>query len=175
MERWHDGNALIVEPFAAGGGDAFAVHKEIERDGAEQDDGFRLDKFNLSFEIRQACGGFVRFRIAVAWWAAFDDVRDVAAVFSVLRRAIQPHGVDHARQQLTCTADERDSLLIFFFSRTFADEHDTGMAETVFHDVVLLSCIKRTGAAGKDGLFQRLPVHAGGRWRRVDFDWALWL
>ena len=169
MERRHDRYPLVVQPFAACGRDAAAVHEEVEGDGAEQDDGLRLDEFDLPLQIGQAGGAFLRLRIAVAWRTAFDDVRDIAAALCVLRRAVEPHGVDHAGEQLACASDEGNALPIFVFARAFADEHDAGLSETVLHDIVFLAGIERTCLAGKDGLRQLLPIQTGGRSRRLDF------
>ena len=151
MECRHDRYAFVVQPLAARIRDAFAVHEEIERNGAQEDDDLRLDQFDLPSEIGQAAGGLLRFRIAVRRGAAFDDVRNVAAVFGVLRRAVEPHGVDHAGQQLSCAAHERNALLVFVLAWAFADEHDAGLPETVFHDVVSLACVKRAGLTVEDG------------------------
>ena len=158
MERRHDRYAFVIQPFATCGRDAAAIHEEVERDCPEQDDDFRFDEFDLPLQIGQAGGTFLRLRIAVRWRTAFDDVRDVAAALRILRRAVEPHGVNHACQQLSCTADEWHALPIFVFARPFADEHDAGLSETVFHDIVFLARIERAGLAGIDGLRQLLPI-----------------
>ena len=148
MERRHDRYSFVFQPFASRGCDAAAVHEEVERDGAKQDDGFRFDQLDLSMQIRQAGGTFLRLRIAVAWRTAFDDVRDVAATFGVSRRAVEPHRENHAGQQLSCAPDERNALLIFIFAWAFADEHDASLTEAVVHDVVPFASVERTCLAG---------------------------
>jgi hypothetical protein len=67
---------------------------------SERDDQSRVNQFDLAYQIRLAALDFVRLRIAIAGWTAFENIRYVHFL------ARKPERLDHRIRQLTSATDE---------------------------------------------------------------------
>src|SRR5258706_369497 len=109
-----------------------ALHPDQQLGGelAEAADDPRLQRFELSLEIRRARFHFVRKWIAILGRTALEHVADVH------RLAREPdagnqlrlvHRLNDPGKQLTRATHERKPLTIFFRTRRLANEHDAAL------------------------------------------------
>jgi hypothetical protein len=84
-------------------------------------DHFGLQQRHLTQQVRRALRDFARLGVAVLRWPALDDVGDVH-----LLGACQPHGRQHAVEQLAGPPDKRQALAVLFFARRFAHDQPVG-------------------------------------------------
>ena len=94
--------------------------EELRREVAERRDHLRLDQFDLAEEVRLARLDLVLLRVAVAGWAALEDVRDIDVLAPELDTGEQP------LEQLPRLADEGDALLVLVEAGSLAYEHQVG-------------------------------------------------
>src|SRR6476620_4780057 len=95
--------------------------EELGREVAERCDHFRLDQLDLAKEVRLARLDLVLLRVAVAGWAALEDVRDIDVLAPEVDAGEQP------LEQLPRLADEGDALLVLVEAGRLADEHQVGV------------------------------------------------
>src|SRR6266850_7802664 len=119
MECRHEFDAVITVPVAAHLGNRnLALKQRLHGELAESDDDLGTNEIDLFSEKRLAGGDFIRFRIAIFRWPAFDDVRDVNVV------ALEPHTFgDDVGQKLAGASDKGLALKIFVAPRSLADKH----------------------------------------------------
>src|SRR5258707_4256585 len=118
MECRHQPDAVELAPGSTQARDRSLVSKErLHREPSERDDRSRLNRRKLGLQKGFARLDFIGLRIAVAGWAAFDDVADVDVL------ATKPHRFDHLREQLSRCSDKWHSLRAFLRSWTFADKN----------------------------------------------------
>ena len=104
--RFHLGNADL------------AFQQCLSRPIAQRTHELGPDHLDLLHEERLASIHFIRFRVAIVRWPAFDDVRDINLVARQIRRGQQ------IVQELARRSHERLSFLVFVEARRFADKHD---------------------------------------------------
>src|SRR5262249_37749371 len=94
-------------------------------------DHFGLDGVELTEKKRRAGGDFVGLGLTIAGRTALDHVADVHVA------ALEAHGFDHLREELSGASDKGQSLCVFIGSGTLTDENQlrfpTSVAE---HDLV---------------------------------------
>src|ERR1051325_475252 len=93
------------------------LQKSLSSERSKSKDCFWLNQLKLAQQVRAAGGYFVRHRIAIPWWPMLEHVADE----HVFAREI--HRREDLRQQLSCGADERQSLLVLRRAWCFADNH----------------------------------------------------
>ena len=162
--------ALEIEPSSAEARNALCgLQQSLRGATAEATDDFRADHGELAEQIRRAGGNLVFFREAIFGWAAFDDVTDVNIL------AAEAHGLDHLREQLPGSADERFALLVFIAPRTFTDKHELGFWVSHAVDNVRPSFVQLAARAIRADVFanalERVPFDAFIEERRPGQDW----
>lgn len=127
-------------------------------------DDLRANDLQLPHQKGETVGDFLRRRVAVAGWAALDDVADKDLV------ARQVDGLDHFREELAGAADEGQALAIFIGAGPFADENEPrARVALAGHGVGPVGDQFRAsgavgdfgGDAGKGILFARAPLKVG--------------
>src|ERR1017187_6828964 len=94
------------------------IQQGADGGGAECDEDFRLNEFNLRQQIWQAIRRFVGQRCAILWWTTFNHIGDVN-IFTHIA-----HGRDDFGKQITRTPHERHSLQVFIMPRGLTDKHN---------------------------------------------------
>src|SRR5215207_10590066 len=117
----------------------FGFEEQLGGEVAERDHDRRVDEAQLALEVRPARLDLVRQRVAVARWAALDDVGDVDLV------ATQPDVGDEPGKELARPTDERDALAVLLRTRPLADEHEIRARIAVTEDD-LAAALGRQGA-----------------------------
>ena len=133
--------------------------KRLRGAASEADDHFGLDGRELAQQKRHAGGDFVFFRRAIFRRAALHHVGDVDVV------ALQAHGLDHLRQQLSGAADKGNALHVFVVPGPFADEDQLGVriahAEDDLVAVAVQLAARAVAQVGGDAL-ERVAFDAVG-------------
>ena len=102
----------------------------LRRKSTETTDDLRTDGRELLFHKRIAGGNFIRFGIAILRGPALEDIADIDIL------TFEANGLDNLRQQLTGPADERQALLVFIVTRSFAYEYEFGIRITGTKDEI---------------------------------------
>ena len=132
--------------------------EELGREVAERRDHLRLDQLDLAEEVRLARLDLVLLRVAVAGWAALEDVRDVDVLAPELDSGEQP------LEQLPRLADEGDALLVLVEAGSLADEHQVGVRVARAEDDLRPSLREPAARAARGRRTVRLErLHASDR------------
>src|SRR5437867_4140070 len=92
--------------------------KGLRRECAEREYRLRPNELELPYEERTTRSNLVGHRIPVSWRPMFQNVADENVV------ARQIHCAENLCEQLTCRADERETLFVFGRARCLADDHE---------------------------------------------------
>ena len=123
-----------------------------------------MQQLNLAAQVGFALRHFGQLWVAIARWAAFDNIGNVDVV--VPR---QPHGLEHVVQQLAGLADKRLTAEVFILAGRFANDQPVHLGGQIFScrclahtkHCVLSLFAKCTGLTGHHGLLQSGPIHRG--------------
>ena len=122
MERRHEPHAPALEPTAVVAGDEdLLVERPAAGDLAEQRHDLGLNQRDLLPKVREARLRLRRLRVAVSRRAALDDVGDIDV------GPLEPDRVDHPRQKLAGSSDERPREPVLLRAGALADEHQIGV------------------------------------------------
>ena len=118
MERRHHVDAFELEPGSAHPGDRqFRVIQQALQGGSAQcDDHFGVEERDLRLEIRHTGLHLLEVWVAIPRWTAFYHIGDEDLFPHIA------HALDHASEQLSRNAHEREALEVFVGTRAFADE-----------------------------------------------------
>jgi hypothetical protein len=116
----HFGGTVFEELIAEFGDGCGNTEQILSGDGAQADDEFGVDDFDLRVEEFAAVGCFLGERGAVARRTAAEDIADVEVFAAELT------GGDDLIQQLSGGTDEWFACFVFFLTGGFANEHDAG-------------------------------------------------
>jgi hypothetical protein len=103
---------------------ACVAQKTLGRAQSERTNDFGAKGLDLPEQERRASARFVRLRGPVLRRAALYDIADIDFL------ALETDCEDHFIEQLSCAADKRASLLVFFGPRTLTDEDQAAFGRT---------------------------------------------